>query len=195
MSNNPDQIRAEIERTRGHLSQDVNALGEAVSPGNVARRQVGKVSSAAAGLKDRVMGTAEDARGSVSGASSGLQETARDVPSQVRRKTQGNPLAVGLIGVGAGWLLGSLLPASEREKELADTAKEQAQPLVSEAKSVVQESAQHLQQPATEAAHSVKESAQEAVENVKSAGAQAGQDMKVSGADARDTVQEQRETI
>lgn len=135
MSNNPDQIRAEIEQTRGHLSQDVNALGEAVSPGNVARRQVGKVSSAAAGLKDRVMGTADDAGSSVSGAAgsisdaaSSLQEAASDVPTQVRRKAQGNPLAVGLIAVGAGWLLGSLLPASEREKELANTAKEQAQP-------------------------------------------------------------------
>ena len=35
MTNDPDVIRADIERTRGDLSRDVNALGEAVSPGNV----------------------------------------------------------------------------------------------------------------------------------------------------------------
>ena len=32
MTNDPDVIRADIERTRGDLSRDVNALGEAVSP-------------------------------------------------------------------------------------------------------------------------------------------------------------------
>jgi len=202
MSNDPDQIRAEIEQTRSDLSHNVNALGEAVNPGNVARRQVGKVGSAASGLKDRVMGTADDAGsavsgsasgavGSISDAASGLKETASDVPSQGRRKAQGNPLAVGLIAVGAGWLLGSLMPASQREQELASTAKE---PLLSGAQSVVQESAQHLQQPAMEAAQSVKESAQEAVENVGGEGAQAGQDVKASAMDAKDTVQEQHQT-
>jgi len=212
MSNNPDQIRAEIERTRSDLSHNVNALGEAVSPSNVARRQVGKVGSAAAGLKDRVMGTADDAAGSVSdaagsvsGAVSGaagslsesashLQHKAGDVPMQVKRKAQGNPMAVGLIAVGAGWLLGSLLPATQREQELASSAKEQAKPLLSGAQSVVQESAQHLQQPAMDAAESVKESAQSAVENVKAEGTQAGQDVKGSAVDAKDTLQEQRQT-
>jgi len=201
MSNNPDQIRAEIEQTRSDLSHNVNALGEAVSPGNVARRQVGKVGSAAAGLKDRVMGTADDASGSISDtagsiseSASSLQEKAADVPMQVKRKAQGNPMAVGLIAVGAGWLLGSLLPASQREQELASSAKEQAQPLLSGAQSVVQESAQNLQQPAMDAAQSVKESAQGAVENVKAEGTQAGQDVKGSAVDAKDTVQEQRQT-
>ena len=37
-SNDPDQLRAEIERTRSDLSQNVNALGEAVTPGNIAKR-------------------------------------------------------------------------------------------------------------------------------------------------------------
>ena len=60
MTNDPDVIRADIERTRGDLSRDVNALGEAVSPGNVAKRQAGKVgesiSGAATSVKERVLG-------------------------------------------------------------------------------------------------------------------------------------------
>ena len=64
-SNDPDQLRAEIERTRSDLSQNVNALGEAVTPGNIAKRQVDKVAGAAVGLKDKVMGTVDDATGSV----------------------------------------------------------------------------------------------------------------------------------
>lgn len=59
MTNDPDVIRADIERTRGDLSRDVNALGEAVSPGNVAKRQASKVgekvSGAATSVKERVM--------------------------------------------------------------------------------------------------------------------------------------------
>ena len=65
MSADPDQIRQEIEATRGDLSDNVNALADSVRPGNVARRQVDKVMDGAADLKDRVMGAAGDATDSV----------------------------------------------------------------------------------------------------------------------------------
>ncbi len=126
MSDNPEQIRAQTQQTRSELSANVNALGEAASPGNVARRQVSKVAGAAAGLRDKVMGTAADAKDSVAGSASDLQAQAGDVTAQAKRKAQGNPLAAGLIALGAGWLLGSLLPASEKETQLASAAKEQA---------------------------------------------------------------------
>ena len=61
MTADPDQIRQEIEATRGDLSDNVNALADSVRPGNVARRQVDKVMDGASDLKDRVMGAAEDA--------------------------------------------------------------------------------------------------------------------------------------
>jgi hypothetical protein len=67
----PDAIRAEIERTRSDLSRDVNALGEAVSPGSIAKRQTNK---AVTMLKPALK--------------------------------QGKPLAVGLVALGAAWLLG-----------------------------------------------------------------------------------------
>lgn len=56
MSNDPEQIRAEIAATRGELSSNVNALTESVKPGNAARRQADRVTGAVAGLKDCVMG-------------------------------------------------------------------------------------------------------------------------------------------
>ena len=59
-SNDPDQIRADIERTRATLSDDVDDLAESVKPKNVAGRQVGKVKEAASNLKDRVMGSDDD---------------------------------------------------------------------------------------------------------------------------------------
>ena len=39
MSNDPDAIRAQIEATRAGLSDDVNELGEKVSPSQIAKRQ------------------------------------------------------------------------------------------------------------------------------------------------------------
>jgi hypothetical protein len=45
-SNDPDEIRADIERTRAALSDDVDDLAESVKPKNVAQRQVDKVEAA-----------------------------------------------------------------------------------------------------------------------------------------------------
>ena len=59
-SNDPDEIRADIERTRAALSDDVDDLAESVKPKNVAGRQVGKVKEAASNIKDRVMGSDND---------------------------------------------------------------------------------------------------------------------------------------
>ena len=59
-SNDPDEIRADIERTRATLSDDVDDLAESVKPKSVARRQVDKVKDAVGNVKDRVMGSDED---------------------------------------------------------------------------------------------------------------------------------------
>ena len=61
MSNDPEQIRRDIERTRTELSENVNALGDKVNPGSIAKRQVGRVRGAATSVKDAVLGTATDA--------------------------------------------------------------------------------------------------------------------------------------
>lgn len=103
MSNNdPEQLRQEIQQTRSNLSQNVNALGEAVTPGNIARRQVDKVTGTAAGLKDKVMGTAEDFRDEHTGNGPGVGDRvshvgdrAGELPQQAKRKAQGNPWPLG----------------------------------------------------------------------------------------------------
>ena len=59
-SNDPDEIRADIERTRATLSDDVDDLAASVKPKSVARRQVDKVKDAVGSVKDRVMGSDED---------------------------------------------------------------------------------------------------------------------------------------
>lgn len=177
MTNNPDEIRREIENTRGRLSSDVNALTETVSPSNVARRQADKVAGVATSVKDRVMGTADDLRSSGSDAASTVGHAPGAAADKARAKTQGNPLAAGLIALGAGWLLGSMLPASEKEKQAASSLKEKAQPLVEEAKSVAQDTAQELKEPAKQAAQNIKDTATEAKDNVAQEGKSTAEDV------------------
>jgi ElaB/YqjD/DUF883 family membrane-anchored ribosome-binding protein len=188
MTNNPDEIRREIEDTRGRLSSDVNALTETVSPSNVARRQADKVSSAATSVKDRVMGSADDLRSSGSDAASSVGQAPGAAADKARSKTQGNPLAAGLIALGAGWLVGSMLPASEKEKHAAGALKEKAQPLVEEAKSVAEETAQELKEPAKQAAQSVKDSATDAKDNVVQEGQGAAEDVKSQAQSSADNI-------
>ena len=188
MTNNPDEIRREIEDTRGRLSSDVNALTETVSPSNVARRQADKVTGVATSVKDRVMGTADDLRSTGSDAASSVGQAPGMAADKARTKTQGNPLAAGLIALGVGWLVGSMLPASEKEKEAASALKDKAQPLVEEAKSVAQDAAQELKEPARQAAQNVKETATQAKDTVVQEGQSTADDVKSQAQDSADAV-------
>ena len=77
----------------------------------------------------------------------------QEAPAAVRRQTRGNPLAAGLIAFGAGWLVSSLLPATRREQELADQAKQVAQEKVQPvAQQVAAEVKENLREPAQQAA-------------------------------------------
>jgi len=184
-SDDPDVIRADIERTRSELSRDVNALGESVTPGHMARRGADKVRDRAVGLREQIMGAASDAgqttSGSASSMASSVGDTAHGAASSVKRQARGNPLAAGLVALGAGWLLGSLLPASSKEAEVAEAVKDRAAPVLDEAQSTVkqvaQESAEHLKEPAQDAVQAVKDHAQDSVETVKQEGTSAVQDV------------------
>ncbi|WP_323097446.1 DUF3618 domain-containing protein [Intrasporangium sp. YIM S08009] len=200
----PDEIRRDIERTRAGLSRDVNALGDAVTPSHLARRGADRAKQRAVGLRERVMGSASHAAHStsssthsaVSSAGDAVGDTlgtvgdkAGDAAHAVRQQATGSPLTAGLVALGVGWLVGSLLPASQKEQQLAQTVQEKAQPVVEEAKStatdVAKESAEHLKEPARQAAESVKDQAQSSVEHVKDEGKDAAasvQDTAQSGA-------------
>jgi gas vesicle protein len=225
-SSDPEVIRRQIEETRSNLSYDVDALNEKVNPTRVVDRRVGRAKSTVSGLKDRVFGSAQETRYSVSsrtsGAAGSVQDTASNVagsvqgaassaagsvqgaastaldavqsaPQTLQRQAQGNPLAAGLIAFGVGWLVSSLLPTSEKEKQLAAQAesaiKEHSQPLVDQAKSVASEIGDNLKPAAQEAVESVKATAQDGVQTVKAEGQSAAQDVQGTAQDAKTTVQ------
>jgi gas vesicle protein len=214
-SSDPDVIRRQIEDTRANLSYEVDALNEKVNPTRVVDRRVGKAKSTVTGLKDRVFGAAHDttyqahgtasnaadavqgaasnAAGSVQNAASSAVGAVQSAPDTIQRQAQGNPLAAGLIAFGVGWLVSSLLPTSEKEKQLASQAesavKEHSQPLVDQAKNVAQEIGDNLKPAAQEAVESVKSTAQDGVQTVKAEGQSAAQDVQGTAQDAKQTVQ------
>jgi gas vesicle protein len=214
-SSDPEVIRRQIEETRSNLSYDVDALNEKVNPTRVVDRRVGKAKSSVTGLRDRVFGAAQEtgqhaggvasnaagtvqgaassAAGSVQDAASTAADAVQQAPAALKSQAQGNPLAAGLIAFGVGWLVSSLLPTSEKEKQLASQAetavKEHSQPLVDQAKNVAQEIGDNLKPAAQEAVESVKATAQEGVETVKSEGQSAAQDVQGQAKDAKETVQ------
>ena len=60
VSNDPDEIRADIERTRAELSDNVDALADTANPKNIAKRQASRVKEAAVGVKEHIMGSSDD---------------------------------------------------------------------------------------------------------------------------------------
>lgn len=209
-SSDPDVIRQQIEDTRANLSYDVDALNEKVNPARVVDRRVTRTKDAVGGLRNRIMGesdsggglssasdsvkgAASNAAGTVSNAASSAVDTVSQTPDAVISKTQGNPLAAGLIAFGVGWLVSSLLPTTEKEKQLASQAetavKEHSQPLVDAAKQASQEAAESLKPAAQDAFESVKGTAQEAVQTVKDDGQSAAGDVQGQAQQARENVQ------
>ena len=121
MSEDPDVIRERIEQTRADLSANVDAVGDALDPRQIAHRQADRVRGRVGAVRDRVMGTVHDARDSVGGTvgdaggsarsvAGDVASGVRDAPHAVARQTEGNPLAAGLIAFGVGLLAASLLP-------------------------------------------------------------------------------------
>ncbi len=210
MTNDPDQIRGNIEVTQQNLSADVDALTEKVSPPRIVERRVQRTRTAMTNMKDRIMGgTAErtsDLGGTVSSTASSAKESltstvssaadvASSAPDMARRGTQGNPLAAGLIAFGAGWLLSSLLPATEPEQQVAsqvkDLATEKGRPVAQQLSQAGQEAAQELRESAQQRAQSVRETAADAASTVAGEAQSRAGDVTEHAQEARGRVTEQ----
>lgn len=194
MGEDTTRLKQEIEATREDLTRDVDAVAFKASPQRIVGDRVDAAKGRMTGIKERVMGSAHEAgtsaaqttRDKVSGTVDSAREMPGQVAGQVRGRAQGNPLAAGLIAFGAGWLVSSLMPATEAETRLAEQgghlAKDKGAPLLEqakqEAKNIGQEMGEHLKPAAQEAAESVKQTAVHGAEQVKEHGTSAAQTVK-----------------
>ena len=216
-SSDPDVIRRQIEDTRRELSYDVDALNEKVNPARVMDRRVSAAKGRMSRVKEKVMGSASDttstaqdrmssmagsmqdtasgAAESVQNVASSAAETVQQAPQMVRQQVQGNPLAAGLIAFGVGWLISSLLPASQKETQLAQQAesavREHKDALLQPAKEAAQEMGEQLKPAAQQAVEEVKSTAQDAASTVKDEGQSAAEDVQGQAKKSKQTVQSQ----
>jgi len=75
MTDSPDVLRAETERTRVELGRDVDALADKVTPSKIMDRQTTRVRRAFASMRDTVMGAAHDTEQSASAMASAAAVT------------------------------------------------------------------------------------------------------------------------
>ena len=166
----PEELKSDIAQRREQMGDTLDAIGDRVSPGQIAGRQKALMRRRVTGWRYSIMAVT-------------------DAPEAARRQAQGNPMAAGLVAFGAGLLIATVLPESETEKQavqqvqpqleqaasqageigqqVADTAKQSAQEHGEELKGSVTDAAQQVKQEASDAAQDVKEHAQGAAQDVK----------------------------
>ena len=220
-TNDPEQLRRDIERTQRNLSTDVDLLSEKVTPGRIVHRRVNRARRAMMSMRERVMGStssgmssagdtmsstmssagqrvgdaASSAKEGASNVAGNVADTVSETPQAIRRGTEGNPLAAGLIAFGAGWLVSSLIPPSQAEQRMAEQAKEQVkeygQPVAEQLGQAAEQVKENLREPAQQAVESVRSTAGEAADTVKSEARHATSDVTDRAQEARSSVQDQ----
>jgi hypothetical protein len=155
MGEDPNAIRADIERTRADMGDTVGALGYKAD-----------VKSRA---KDKVTGTKDRITGKVSGATPDGEQVKRAAGI-----AQENPLGLAVGGIAVGVLAGLMVPSSRVEDEklgpMADQVKDAGQEALDRGKEVAQQAAvsakETAQQASREHAEELKNSAQERAQTV-----------------------------
>jgi hypothetical protein len=181
-----DQLRAEIEATRGDLASDLSTLGDRTSPKRIAARRWDSMKGTGRSIRHRVMGTASDTTGSIADKASTVATdvagTVRQAPDMVTKQAQGSPLAAGIIAFGAGLLAAAVIPASETERRVGSQLAEGAQDVIEPVKQTAAELGQEVKDSATSAAaevgQGVKESAARTGEQAKESGRTATEQLR-----------------
>ncbi|TQM43946.1 DUF3618 domain-containing protein [Pseudonocardia cypriaca] len=211
----PEQIRAEIERTQTALGQDVDALTEKVTPKKIVERRVDRARSTMGRWKENVMGASPVGRGDVTSAAQGAAGTV----SQAAQSVSGT--AASTVSEAASTVSDAASTGAQALQQAPEVIRQQArgnplaagliafgagwlvssllpasrkeQELAGQAKDMAQQVAQPLGQTVGQAASEVKENlrepAQQAVESVRSTATEAGQTVAEEGKAAAGQVQ------
>ncbi len=171
MGEDPNAIRADIERTRAEMGDTVDALGYKADVKSRAKDRMtdtkDKITGKITGAKDSITGGVSDAAGTMSDRT----PDAEQVKAQGRRAVgiaQENPLGLAIGGIAVGFVAGLLVPSTRVEDEkmgdFADQVKEQAKQTGQEALDRGKEVAQ---QAASSAADTAKETGQQQAQEMK----------------------------
>jgi gas vesicle protein len=150
MGQDPDAIRQDIEETRGHMGETIDAIGYKADVKSRAKESVTDRSDALKSKVSGVMGKAGEATPSSGEVKQGAQ--------QAVGVAQENPLGLALGAVAVGFVAGMLIPSTRVEDEkigpmadqVKDQVKETGQEALDRGKQVAQDVAQTAQETAKE---------------------------------------------
>jgi hypothetical protein len=190
------------DKVMGSATHGREAVGERASHAghrltDTAHDASDAASVAAHQASDAVSGAAHQASSAASGAAHRASDAAssvagrvRAVPEMSRHRTEGSPLAAGLIAFGVGLLASSLIRPSERERQLAAKTKHKTMQHSGEIKHVAGDMAHHaqdnLREPAQHAAKSVMSKAAESASAVRKQGTASAQQVGGQARESRD---------
>jgi gas vesicle protein len=195
MGEDPDRIRADIERTRTQMEGTVDALGYKADVKSRAKESLQETRDSA---KESVMGTTRSMKEKLVGAKDSAGDATPDreqVKHQARQAkglAQENPVGLALGAIAVGFVAGLLIPATRVEDEKLGEVSDN---VIEKAKETGQEALEHGKQVAQEVASTATEHVQQAVSDVKDTAQQSaqehGQQVKESATDNAQQVREQ----
>ena len=199
MAEEPYRLRQDIESTRASLTRDVDLLADKTSPKKVAQRRwtavkekvmgtteqarhvAGDTASSAAGTVQDKVSTVQDKASQLSDAAGAKAHDAADAvrgaPGAVASQTRGNPLAVGIIAFGAGLLAATLMPVTDAERRAGQQLKEQSGDLTDKVKSVAADVKDDLSETVQSATGQLKETARDAAQSTREQARSSAQDV------------------
>jgi hypothetical protein len=195
MGQSPEELKKDIEQTRAEMSRDVDAISDKVSPSRIVQRRVDRTKSTIGGLRERVMGSTSSYGNSLgeraSSAASGVSDAVTGAPDMAKERTQGNPLAMGLLAFAAGMVAASLLPVSSVETQAAGALEDKArEPLQENLKEMAGQLKDDLQDSAQDAVESIKDRATEGAQSVADQGQDSAGNVRSEAASATGQVRE-----
>lgn len=220
MGQSADEVRREIERTRADMSGTIEAIGERVSPRRIVQRRTDRMRDAVRGMRETVMGTAEDsvarvghtassvgggvtagmssAAGSVADVATGAASTVADAATGAVDSVRHAPEMArrqaqgNPLAAGIVAFGGGLLLASVLPASRAEEqfAPKVIEPLKEQARTVGEELAGEVQSTASEAAQAVTDRMSTAAQQVAEEAASAGERVADEAKSAAGTVQE-----
>jgi gas vesicle protein len=198
MGQSAEELRQDIERTRENLGDNLDAIGDRVSPSRMVERRRNRIRASVVSVRERVMGVPRTTAGSIADRTpsmSGVTDRTgsagaglRSAPESARQQAQGNPLLAGAVAFGAGFAAAAVFKGSPTEAQAARSLTEAAQPLKEEATTIAKEVASGMQQSGQEAAQQLKEAASQSTEKVKEAASSSAEETKQAAASAKDEV-------
>ena len=167
--NESARVRSEIDDTREHLGQTVDAIGDRMIPGRIIERRKESTTKSLRDLRDRVMGTAQHTRDQVADSAGSTVDHVRDAPGSVAHRTEGSPLAAGAVAFTLGVLAAAVWRPTETERRAVEKVADSAPEITSTVTEMGRELAGSVKDEALGAADEIKTSVAEAGTAVKTA--------------------------